>query len=186
MEGILEGLLFVQGDNGLSLKEVMSILNLTEEDAKELIYKLKKSYENENRGLRLNYLGNTFKLTTKQEHKAYYQKLIKNEETNRLSQSSLETLSIIAYNEPISRIDIDEIRGVSSGYIIRKLLLKGLMEEKGKSDAPGKPTLYGVTNIFLDYFGLGSTKDLPKIENKNNNENNKNTYLFETKYTENN
>ena len=78
MEGILEGLLYVQGDNGLTLKEVMSILNLTEEDAKNLVYKLKVGYEEEDRGLRLNFLGNTFKLTTKKEHKEYYQKLLEN------------------------------------------------------------------------------------------------------------
>ena len=85
MEGILEGLLYVQGDAGLTLKDVMSILNISEDEAKELIYKLKKSYEEENRGLRLSYLGNTFKLTTKKEHKVYYQKLIDIREKNKIS-----------------------------------------------------------------------------------------------------
>ena len=73
MEGILEGLLYVSGDDGLTLKQVMSILSLNEEDAKNLVYRLKRNYEEEDRGLRLNYLGNTFKLTTKQEHKEYYE-----------------------------------------------------------------------------------------------------------------
>ena len=163
MEGILEGLLFVQGDNGLSLKEVMSILNLTEEDAKELIYKLKKSYENENRGLRLNYLGNTFKLTTKQEHKEYYTKLLESPTTHTLSQAALETLAIIAYNEPITRGELDEIRGVESVFIVRKLLAKGLIKECGKSDKPGHPILYKTTDDFLDYFGLSTKEDLPEI-----------------------
>ena len=84
MEGILEGLLYVQGDNGLTLKEVMSILNLNEEDAKSLVYKLKMRYEEEDRGLRLNFLGNTFKLTTKQEHKEYYEKLLESPSTHVL------------------------------------------------------------------------------------------------------
>ena len=186
MKAVIEGLLFISGDEGLTLNQLKEILNIDVNDIKELIKELYRDYQQTDRGIKLELLGNHFKLTTKQEHKDYYQKLIKTEESNKLSQSTLETLSIIAYNEPISRIDIDEIRGISSCYIIRKLLLKGLIEEKGKSDAPGRPTLYGVTNVFLDYFGLGSTKDLPKIENKSKNEDNKNTYLFETKYTENN
>ena len=163
MEGILEGLLFVQGDNGLTLKEVMSILELNENDAKELIYKLKKSYETENRGLRLNYLGNTFKLTTKQEHKEYYTKLLESPTTHVLSQAALETLAIIAYNEPITRGELDEIRGVESVFIVRKLLAKGLIKECGKSDKPGHPILYKTTDDFLDYFGLSTKEDLPEI-----------------------
>ena len=164
MEGILEGLLFVQGDSGLTLEEVMSILEINEQEAKDLVYKLKTNYENENRGLRLNYLGNTFKLTTKQEHKQYYQKLLENPSTHTLSQAALEVLAIIAYNEPITRSQVDELRGVDSVYIIRKLLAQGLIKEKGKSDSPGHPILYKTTDDFLDYFGLSTKEELPKIE----------------------
>ena len=165
MEGILEGLLYVQGDIGLTLEQVMDILNISEEDAKTLIYKLKNSYENENRGLRINYLGNTFKLTTKEEHKEYYQRLLENPKNNVLSNSALETLAIIAYNEPITRIEIDELRGVDSSYIVRRLLAKGLIKECGKSDLPGKPILYKTTDDFLDYFGLSSIDELPSLDN---------------------
>lgn len=164
MEGILEGLLFVTGDDGLTLKEVASILNISEFEAKALVFKLKTSYENENRGLRLNYLGNTFKLTTKQEHKEYYEKLLESPTTHTLSQAALEVLAIVAYNEPITRAQIDEMRGVDSVYVIRKLLAKGLLKEAGKSDAPGHPILYKTTDDFLDYFGLSTKDDLPKIE----------------------
>lgn len=164
MEGILEGLLFVQGDNGLTLKEVMSILNLNEEEAKALVYRLKISYEEKNRGLRLSYLGNTFKLTTKQEHKEYYEKLLENPRTHILSQAALEVLAIIAYNEPITRGKIDEMRGVDSVFVVRKLLAKGLIKEAGKSDMPGHPILYKTTDDFLDYFGLPTKEDLPKID----------------------
>ncbi len=164
MEGILEGLLYVQGDAGLTLKEVMSILALNEEDAKNLVYQLKTSYERENRGLRLSYLGNTFKLTTKQEHKEYYEKLLENPRTHVLSQAALEVLAIIAYNEPITRGQVDEMRGVDSTFVIRKLLAKGLIKEAGKSEMPGHPTLYKTTDDFLDYFGLASKEDLPSIE----------------------
>ncbi len=163
MEGILEGLLYVQGDNGLTLKEVMSILNLSEEEAKALVYKLKTNYEQENRGLRLSYLGNTFKLTTKQEHKDYYEKLLENPSTHVLSQAALEVLAIIAYNEPITRGKIDEMRGVESVFVLRKLLAKGLIKEAGKSDLAGHPILYKTTDDFLDYFGLSTKDDLPDI-----------------------
>ena len=132
MEGILEGLLYVQGDNGLTLKEVMSILGISESEAKELVYKLKISYENANRGLRLNHLGNTFKLTTKQEHKDYYEKLLESPSSHALSQAALEVLAIVAYNEPITRSQVDEMRGVDSTFVIRKLLAKPLLYLKNK------------------------------------------------------
>lgn len=163
MEGILEGLLYVQGDTGLTLKEVMSILGISEEEAKELVYRLKMSYEQENRGLRLSYLGNTFKLTTKQEHKDYYEKLLESPSSHVLSQAALEVLAIVAYNEPITRGQVDEMRGVDSTFMIRKLLAKGLLKEAGKSDMPGHPTLYKTTDDFLDYFGLSTKDDLPDI-----------------------
>lgn len=165
MEGILEGLLYVQGDIGLTLEQVMDILNISEEEAKNLIYKLKNSYEDSSRGLRINYLGNTFKLTTKEEHKKYYQRLLENPKNNVLSNSALETLAIIAYNEPITRVEIDDLRGVDSSYIVRRLLAKGLIKECGKSDLPGKPILYKTTDDFLDYFGLSSINELPSLDN---------------------
>lgn len=183
MEGILEGLLYVTGDEGLSLKDVMTILNLDEEQAKQLVYKLKLSYEQENRGLRLSYLGNTFKLTTKQEHKQYYEKLLENPTSHTLSQAALEVLAIIAYNEPITRAEVDEMRGVDSIYIIRKLIAKGLLKEAGKSDKPGHPILYKTTDDFLDYFGLATKDDLPKIENISNIDEEESD-LFQSSYKE--
>ena len=184
MEGILEGLLYVQGDTGLTLKEVMSILNLNEEDAKALVYKLKLAYEEENRGLRLSFLGNTFKLTTKQEHKEYYEKLLESPSTHVLSQAALEVLAIVAYNEPITRAKIDEMRGVESVYVLRKLLAKGLIKEAGRSDMPGHPILYKTTDDFLDYFGLSTKDDLPDIESIVIDEENKEKDLFRSNYKE--
>lgn len=185
MEGILEGLLYVQGDTGLTLKEVMSILDLNEEDAKELVYKLKVSYEQDNRGLRLSYLGNTFKLTTKQEHKDYYEKLLESPSTHVLSQAALEVLAIVAYNEPITKSAVDEMRGVDSTFMIRKLLAKGLLKEAGKSDMPGHPTLYKTTDDFLDYFGLSTKDDLPDISKiELEIDENKEKDLFQSNYRE--
>lgn len=164
MEGIIEGLLYVQGDLGLTINQIEDILEIPEEEAKRLVLNLKNYYEENNRGLRINYLGNTIKLTTKEEHQKYYQKLLESQSSNNLSESALEVLAIIAYNEPITRGDLEKLRGVDSTYVLRRLLAKGLIKECGKSDLPGRPILYKTTDDFLDYFGLASIKDLPNIE----------------------
>lgn len=162
--GILEGILFVVGDEGITLKSLCDIMQIDIEKAKELLRELKKEYENENRGIRISYLGDAFKLTTKKEHKEYYQKLVSTEDSNMLSQSALETLAIIAYNQPITRAEVDELRGISSSFMIRKLVAKGLIKEAGKSTLPGRPNLYKTTSEFLDYFGLATIDDLPKMD----------------------
>ena len=108
-KAILEGLLFVVGEDGLTLDQIEDVLNINEEQSRELIRSLKHDYEDDSRGLRIDFLGNRFKLTTKFEHKEYYQKLIENPETNFLSQAALETLAIIAYNEPITRVQVDAL-----------------------------------------------------------------------------
>ena len=165
-EGILEGLLFVVGDDGLTLKQISELLEENIDTCKEILLSLKQAYEADNRGIRISYLGDAFKLTTKKEHKDYYQKLIVNPNTNTLSQAALETLAIIAYNQPITRIEIDELRGVNNTWLLRELVAKGLIKEVGKSTMPGRPNLYGTTSDFLDYFGLSTIKDLPKVEPK--------------------
>lgn len=182
MKAVIEGLLFLTGEEGLTLEQLQNILEKEENDIKNSIKELYNDYENSDRGIQIEYLGNHFKLTTKKEHKDYYKKLVTYEENSILSQSALETLAIIAYNGPITRIDIDNIRGVNSSYVIRKLLLKGLIEETGRSDTAGRPRLYNVTSNFLDYFGLGSIEELPKIEQKEIIDDEK--YLFESKYKE--
>ena len=186
-KAVLEGLLFVVGEEGLTLEQIEDVLNIDEESSKSLIMELKKDYEDESRGLRIDFLGNRFKLTTKFEHKEYYQKLIENPETNTLSQAALETLAIIAYNEPITRVQVDAIRGVGSVNIIRKLVAKGFIKESGRSELPGRPILYETTNEFLDYFGLSSTEDLPDISefvSSEVDEADESNDLYTSKYTE--
>ena len=102
-------------------------------------------------------------MTTKSIHHEYYKKLFENENESLLSQAALETLAIIAYNQPITRVEVDEYRGVNTLHMVRRLINKGLVEVKGKSSMPGKPNLYGTTREFLDYFGINRIEDLPEI-----------------------
>ena len=162
-KAVLEGLLFVVGEEGLTLEQIEDVLNIDEDASKELLKELKHDYEDDVRGLRIDFLGNRFKLTTKYEHREYYQKLLENPETNVLSQSALETLAIIAYNEPITRVQVDVLRGVGSAQMIRKLVAKGFIKEVGRSNLPGRPILYETTSEFLDYFGLSTIDDLPDM-----------------------
>ena len=185
-KAVLEGLLFVVGEEGLTFEQIQDVLQIDEEDSKKILYELKHDYESDERGLRIDFLGNRFKLTTKYEHREYYQKLLENPETNTLSQAALETLAIIAYNEPITRVQIDAMRGVGTTQIIRKLVAKGFIKEVGRSDLPGRPILYETTSEFLDYFGLSTIKDLPDMNCfiEENEEDNEESDLYTSKYKE--
>lgn len=162
-KAILEGVLFIVGDEGVSVDEIKSILNVENDEVKDIFMQLKKDYEKEDRGLRISYLGNKFKLTTKEEHREFYEKLVIDSKSNGLSNAALEVLAVIAYNEPITRLKVDEIRGVNSAQIVRRLLARGFIKICGKDDSVGKPNLYKTTDEFLDYFGLSSKSDLPEI-----------------------
>ena len=181
-KAVLEGLLFIVGDEGLNIKEIKDILEVSEDECKKLLSDLQKDYEKEDRGIRISFLADCFKLTTKKEHIDFYKKLLKEQRENPLSQGALETLAIIAYNQPITRVKVDELRGISSQFMIRKLKSKDLIKAAGKSTLPGRPTLYKTTDTFLDYFGLASLDDLPNISL---NENDEEKDLYKSKYTEN-
>lgn len=182
MKAILEGLLFVVGDEGLTIEQISKVLDISIEDSKDLVLKLKEEYLSDERGLRIDYLGNTLKLTTKSEHKDYYKKLIEESE-NVLSEQALEVLAIVAYNEPITRMEVEIIRGINSVSLIKKLQGKGLLKECGRKQTIGYPILYKTTDEFLDYFGLKNINDLPKIEKDN--EASEEQDLFTSKYKEN-
>jgi segregation and condensation protein B len=184
LKAVLEGLLFVVGDDGLTIEQIVDIMDIEEDRAKEVLMELRSEYEENDRGVRINFLGNTFKLTTKAEHKDYFQKLITNPQSNNLSQSALEILAIIVYNEPITRVQVDEIRGVSSSQMIRKLVAKGFLKEVGRSQMPGRPILYKTTNEFLDYFGLFSKEELPKLDSSTSQDIIEETDLFLSRYRE--
>lgn len=184
MKAVVEGILFIVGDEGTTIEELVNILCINEDEVKKVLMDLKHDYESEDRGLRISYLGNAFKLTTKEEHKDYYEKLVTDNRTANLSNAALEVLAVVAYNEPVTRLQIDEIRGVNSGQIVRRLLARGFIKICGKADAIGKPSLYKTTNEFLDYFGLSSKDDLPELIYKEKVEND-NTDLYDSTYKEN-
>ena len=187
LKAVIEGLLFVVGDDGLDLDEISKILEISKDDVKELIKELQNDYQSSDRGIRIDFLGDKLKLTTKKEHNIYYQKLLTTEDNNTLSQAALETLAIIAYNQPITRVKVDELRGISNNHIIRKLVAKGLIKEGGRSNMPGRPILYETTSEFLDYFGLSSIDELPDMRDfleEEEKETEDDVDLYQSKYKE--
>ena len=163
MSSSIEALLFAVGSEGLSLDELVTILESDNEKLLKEVEELKKKYDMNSSGIEIKFLGNKYKLVTKEKEKEYLSKLA-TETSNNLSEAALETLAIIAYNEPITRIKIDEIRGINSTQMLRNLIAKGLIENAGKSDLPGKPNLFKTTDFFLDDFNLSTKNDLPKID----------------------
>ena len=158
---VLEGLLFVAGDDGISLQEASYILELERSAVRQLLDELKKRLEDENSGLELLLTASHYKLVTKASLKSYIEKYAVSPYSSQLSQASLETLAIIAYKQPVTRVDIESIRGVQSSGSIQKLLLRDLIEEAGRLETPGRPKLYKTTAYFMDYFGLESLDALP-------------------------
>ena len=187
LKAVIEGLLFVVGDDGLDLDEISKILEISKDETKELIKELQNDYQSSDRGIRIDFLGDKLKLTTKKEHNIYYLKLLTTEDNNTLSQAALETLAIIAYNQPITRVKVDELRGISNNHIIRKLVAKGLIKEGGRSNMPGRPILYETTSEFLDYFGLSSIDELPDMREfleEEEKETEDDVDLYQSKYKE--
>lgn len=160
----IEALLFVAGDEGLSLEEISSLLECSTQQAYQFLMRLQKEYNTlATRGLMLLEVGNQYQLATKKEYADVIKKYAVSPLTTNLSQAALETLAIIAYKQPLTRMEIDEIRGVQTSGALQKLSLRGLVEEKGRVEGPGRAILYGTSDYFMDYFGLKDLNDLPKI-----------------------
>ncbi len=163
--GAVETLLFVAGDEGLSLEEIATVLECATQFAFQLLTQLQKNYESSKAsGLMLLEVGNHYQLATKKEYAGIIKKYAVSPLSTNLSQAALETLAIIAYKQPLTRMEIDEIRGVQTSGALQKLLLRGLIEDKGRVNGPGRAILYGTTNYFMDYFGLKNIKELPAID----------------------
>lgn len=161
----LYALLFVAGGEGVTLQVLQDTLDLpidqVEAGLESLAHKLSLDMENP---LEVTQYGEAYVLVTKQEMDPLLEHFAQSPLQQKLSRPAIETLAIIAYRQPITRMSVDEIRGVSSAAMIQKLQLRDLVKEVGRVDGPGRPVLYGVTEYFLNYFGLSSLKDLPPIE----------------------
>lgn len=177
IEAIVEGLLYMVGDDGIKVEQLASVIDKSIEDSEAILNSIQNKYTNENFGIELVNYGKTYKFITKQEVAPYIQALFHTSKPNTLSQSALETLAIIAYKQPITRVEIEELRGVGADMMLRKLQARNLIREAGRSDAPGKPILYEVTEEFMDSFKLYTLNELPDLPEFNSDDENEN--LFE-------
>ncbi|MCY6959992.1 SMC-Scp complex subunit ScpB [Clostridium brassicae] len=160
---IIESLLFVSGEP-LAYKEIASIINCSENYTKDLLEEFRKKYELKDRGLTLININDEYMFVTKSENSDYIQKLLKTNSRQGLSKAALETLAIIVYRQPITRIEIDEIRGVKSDKAIQTLMEKELIKEAGRKKVPGRPIMYATTDEFLKHFGLENLNQMPLLE----------------------
>lgn len=162
-KAIVEGLLFASGDTGISIKQLVNIMEVNRSTIEYLLEELKFDYEHTDRGIMIMQSQDMFHLTTKPHHSHYYQKLFENPKMSRMSQAALETLAIIAYQQPITRTEIEEIRGVKSDRSVQTLLARSLIEEVGRRDSIGRPVLFSTSKDFLTYFGLSTIEELPPL-----------------------
>jgi segregation and condensation protein B len=162
LKSVLEGLLFVSGDEGLSAKTAAEVVEMDVEVVKDVLKDLQKELVKKGRGIRIVEVAGAFRLTTVPDHAPFFEKLAYSPARAALSQAALETLAIVAYRQPITRVEIEEIRGVKSDRALHSLVTKDLIEEKGRAEAIGRPILYGTTKSFLDYFGLAGIGSLPE------------------------
>src|SRR5690625_3510350 len=174
LKGVLEGLLFSTGHEGITVKQISDVLEVNQEKVNELINELTLDYKQENRGIRLSESPGSYYLTTKPEHNVYFKQLLNNSVQTKLSQAALETLAIIAYNQPLTRVEIENIRDIDSDRAVQTLVARSLIEDREKKDSIGKPILFGTTIDFLTFLGLSKIKDLLKLPDDNNQQMNEN------------
>lgn len=165
-KSIVEALLFASGDEGLSLKQLAVVLELEEQKVIDILAELSECYKEKERGIELVEVAGHFQLTTKKDHATYLKKLVETPVNASLSQAALETLAIVAYRQPITRTEIEDIRGVKTERPIQTLVSKILIKEVGRAEGTGRAILYGTTKEFLEYFGLKSIKELPPLPDK--------------------
>lgn len=161
-KAIIEAILFATGKE-VEITTLMSALELSYKEVELILGQMRLEYQEENHGVEIIRVNNSYQMCTKKEYFDYIYPLFDNRAKPNLSSAAIETLSIIAYNPKITRAEIDSIRGVSTDGVLYKLQEYNLIEEAGKMDAPGRPTMYKVTNEFLKTFGYASLDDLPEL-----------------------
>lgn len=161
-QSIIEAMLFAAGRE-VSVKEIMNVLEIGAEDIDKIILNMKAEYEARNSGIELIKVDDSYQLCTRKDYYEYIYPLFDNRAKPNISNAALETLSIIAYNPNVTRAEIEAIRGVNADGTVYKLLEFDLIEESGKLDAPGRPTMYKVTSKFMKMFGITSLDELPEL-----------------------
>lgn len=161
-ESIIEAMLFSAGRE-VNVKEIMNILELGAEDIDKIILKMRSEYEERNSGIEIIKVDNNYQLCTRKDYYEYIYPLFDNRAKPNISNAALETLAIIAYNPNITRSQIEAIRGVNADGTVYKLLEFDLIEEAGRLEAPGRPTMYKVTSKFMKMFGISSLEELPEL-----------------------
>lgn len=161
--GIVEAILFVTG-NAVEAAEIARALGLSDEEMDEALNELESECDFERRGVRLLRYGKHVQLATRTEYAPFVERLLQPVQQQTLSQAILETLAVIAYRQPVTKGEVEEIRGVKCDYSVQALLGKGLIEEQGRRETLGRPILYGTTDAFLRHFGIGSLEELPEID----------------------
>jgi len=160
-KSIIESILLV-AEKPISIKELSSVTGSMVSEVQKILAELIKEFQN--RGMRIIRKGEFFHLVSAPENADFVARYLNEELRSDLSQPALETLSIIAYRQPTTRLEVEEIRGVSSDQVLRQLSVRGLICEVGRKETPGRPILYGTTMEFLQFFGLSDHQELPKIE----------------------
>lgn len=169
IEASIEGILFVAGD-AVSIDALSHALEVDKGTIKSVIKKMMDYYNYERRGIQIIEMDNCYQLCTRPEYYEYIQKMVRPKQSQGLSSAAMETLAIVAYNQPVTRSNIEQIRGVNSDGALNTLIERGLVEEKGRLDAPGRPILFGTTQNFLRCFGFKSLEDLPLLDKQNDSE----------------
>ncbi|MBH8601729.1 SMC-Scp complex subunit ScpB [Thermoactinomyces sp. CICC 23799] len=164
MKAVMEGLLFAAGEEGMSIKELADVTGLEKHEVEQCLHDLRVDYKEQQRGIQIVKVAQVYQMTTLPEHAPYFEKMAQAPNRSRLSRAALETLAIIAYRQPITRVEIEEIRGVKSERVLQVLSRKGLIREAGRAEGAGRPILYGTSKDFLDYFGLNDIEELPPPE----------------------
>lgn len=161
---VIEAILFVAGDEGLTLEELAKLTDKPLDSMAVLIEELGIKYHNDDEsGLLLIETANKFQIVTKRKYEEYIKRYAQSPFSQTLSRPLLETLAIVAYKQPITRIEIEDIRGVQVASNLQKLKTRQLIQEVGRLDKPGRPLLYGTTAYFLDYFGINTISELPEL-----------------------
>ncbi len=163
LQSAIEAILFAMGDS-VELEKLASAIEHDEETTRKLIHNMMDKYEAQDRGIRIIELDNAYQLCTKKEMYEYLIRVAKQPRRYVLTDVLLETLSIIAYRQPVTKLEIEKIRGVKSDHAVNKLVEYGLVEETGRLDAPGRPLLFGTTEEFLRRFSVHSLDELPVLD----------------------